>query len=185
MLLQFDRVDSTNTIAWNLLDRGWGDGTIVTAKSQSCGRGQWGRTWQSEAGGLYLSMIYLPVVNLADPSLVTIGTVWGIAQVLSPFVPGLKIKAPNDLLVDRCKLGGILTEIRWREGKIAAAVIGVGINGWNPVPQGAISLRDLSTPIGNLEQLRDLTIGGILLGKERWEQPNPEGLVADYQALIL
>lgn len=106
MLLQFDRVDSTNTIAWNLLDRGWGDGTIVTAKSQSCGRGQWGRTWQSEAGGLYLSMIYLPVVNLADPSLVTIGTVWGIAQVLSPFVPGLKIKAPNDLLVDRCKLGG-------------------------------------------------------------------------------
>lgn len=183
MLCQFDRVDSTNTVAWNLIDRGWGDGTIVTARSQTAGRGQWGRTWESGRGGLYLSLVYIPPLPLTDPSLITMGTVWGISQVLGKFLPGLRIKAPNDLMIDRYKLGGILTETRWQGGKISHAVIGVGINGWNTVPEGAINLKDLNTPISNLDQLREITIEGIRLGKQQWEQPHLDNLIKNYQLL--
>ncbi len=183
MLLQFDRVDSTNTVAWNLIDRGWGDGTIVIARSQTQGRGQRGRTWSSERGGLYLSMIYIPGIALTDPSLITMGTVWGIGRVLGQYVPGLRIKAPNDLLVDRYKLGGILTETRCQGGQIRSAVIGVGINGWNAVPEGAINLKDLNSPIVDLEELRNLVIRGIMQGKAQWEQGDQAKLVRDYHNL--
>ena len=183
MLYQFDRVTSTNTIAWDLIDRGFGDGTIVTARTQTAGRGQWGRTWESERGGLYLSLIYIPIVKLTDPKLITMGTVLGISQVLGKFIPELRIKAPNDLMIDRYKLGGILTETRWLDEKISHVVIGVGINGWNTVPQGAINIRDLNTSITDLDQLREITIEGIRLGKQQWEQKYIENLIKNYDLL--
>ncbi|MCS6960273.1 MAG: biotin--[acetyl-CoA-carboxylase] ligase [Pseudanabaenaceae cyanobacterium SKYGB_i_bin29] len=184
MLLEFAVVDSTNTIAWQLVDQGYGDGTVIVAKRQTAGRGQWGRKWESEPGGLYLSLIYVPKVRIIDPGIITIGTVWGIAHQLQAFVPGLRIKPPNDLYVGKCKLGGILTEARWHHQQISVAVIGVGINGWNSAPQGAISLQDLQTNISNLEQLRELTVAGINLGKTRWEQPDTKALQQDYQELV-
>lgn len=184
MLLEFDVVDSTNTIGWQLVDQGYGDSTIVVAKRQTAGRGQWGRKWESELGGLYLSFIYVPKVKIVDPKIITIGTVWGIAHQLQEFVPSLRIKVPNDLYVGKYKLGGILTETRWHNQQISVAVIGVGINGWNPVPQGAISLQDLETNISNLQQLQQLTIAGINLGRTRWEQPDTNALERDYQTLI-
>ena len=182
MLIQLDRVDSTNDVAWSLIDQGWGDGTIVTARSQTRGRGQRGRVWESAVGGLYLSMIYLPAVKLTDPPILTMGVVWGIYEVLSKFIPGLGIKAPNDLMVGQYKLGGILTETRLLGEQIIAAVIGVGINGWNPLPPGAIGIKDLDSTIANLDQLRELTIQGILLGKEQWERS--EDLSHKYHLLI-
>ncbi len=53
----FDTLASTNRSAWELVAQGLGAGTVVIARQQTAGRGQWGRTWVSAEGGLYLSLV--------------------------------------------------------------------------------------------------------------------------------
>ena len=53
----FSTLSSTNQTLWQLIDQGEKPGCVVIATEQTAGRGQWGRQWQSLAGGLYLSMV--------------------------------------------------------------------------------------------------------------------------------
>jgi len=130
----FETLPSTNQTLWQLIDQGAPGGTVVVARQQTAGRGQWGREWQSSLGGLYLSIALN--VNLAaeDAAQLTMGSAWGIATALRGLGIPVEIKWPNDLILMGKKLGGILTETRVQQGKIVKAVVGVGINWDNLVP---------------------------------------------------
>ncbi len=144
----FSCVESTNQIAWELADSGANIGTTVIAQQQNSGRGQWGRTWSSLPGGLYLSMLIyqsspennLPPIPATDSYQLTLATAWGIAHQLQSCGIPLQLKWPNDLILQGCKLGGILTETRIAGEKITRAVVGVGVNWQNPVPETGINL---------------------------------------------
>ncbi|MGB0562060.1 MAG: biotin--[acetyl-CoA-carboxylase] ligase, partial [Spirulinaceae cyanobacterium] len=123
-----ETVDSTNRLAWERL-RQFPTPQVVLARQQTAGRGQWGREWRSPLGGLYLSL-GLSHVDFA-PLLLTLVSAWGIAQQLQRSQVPIALKWPNDLLVRGRKLGGIKVETRQPSH---AVVIGVGINGTNPVP---------------------------------------------------
>lgn len=105
-------------------------GAIVSADEQTCGRGRLGRDWVSPRGkGVYLSVVWRPKIAPAQIGQLTIITALGAVRALKE-VSGLNIetKWPNDLLVNRKKIGGILCESKLQNGDIDFVVAGVGLN---------------------------------------------------------
>ncbi len=167
----FEILESTNQTLWELLEEGAVPGTFITATRQTSGRGQWGRRWQSEPGGLYLSWAIAPNLPTAQAILLTLSSAWGIATLLRRYGFPVAIKWPNDLILRGRKLGGILTETRIHQGIITQAVIGVGLNWANPVPETGITLQEEFYRDGNpgefsLEHLLALTLRGLVSGLE-------------------
>ena len=184
----FDRLDSTNTKLWSLVDDGIECPTAAIALQQMGGKGQWGHSWVSEAGGLYLSVglnLDLEIVNY--PHLV-MATAWGIATVLRSYELPITIKWSNDLILDRRKLGGVKIETRNNKGRLTKAIIGVGINWCNNVPKPGINLQSYYQDkeierISCLEELTAIASYGILLGYEYYLAFGIENLLAKYLAI--
>ncbi len=136
----FETVSSTNQILWDLVTQGAEPGCVVIANEQTAGRGQWGRQWMSQNGGLYLSVAIAPQLSATNSYQLTLATAWGIAKQLRSCGVPVEIKWPNDLVLQSRKLCGILTETKVQQGQITQAVIGVGMNWANPVPETGINL---------------------------------------------
>ena len=127
----FESIDSTNTEAKCMAAQGAPHGTVLIADMQTGGRGRMGRSFHSPAGsGIYLSMILRPECPAQKLLHLTCATAVAAAegiQAATGLLPG--IKWTNDLVYDRKKLGGILTELSLdHAGNVAYAVIGIGIN---------------------------------------------------------
>ncbi|MBD1924634.1 biotin--[acetyl-CoA-carboxylase] ligase [Microcoleus sp. FACHB-831] len=184
----FETLPSTNQTLWKLIEEGATAGTVVIAQQQTAGRGQWGRQWQSSAGGLYLSMALEPDLPAVNSAALTMCSAWGIATELRKYAVPVLIKWPNDLIVQGRKLGGILTETRVNKNKIAKAVVGVGINWDNPVPETGINLRsqgkDTTNTVTSLEMLAAIAIRGLLSGYQRLHQEDIETLLPSYLELL-
>ena len=98
----------------------------LLAECQSGGRGRNGRHWRSPfAGGLWFSFGYRFALSVERLGPLTLAVGIGLAEALD--LPQLRLKWPNDLLIQDAKLGGILIEARSGDGA-TEAVIGVGIN---------------------------------------------------------
>ncbi|WP_448564942.1 biotin--[acetyl-CoA-carboxylase] ligase [Trichothermofontia sp.] len=147
------QVDSTNQTLWQLLAQGHPVGTTVIAQAQTAGRGQWGRRWTSATGGLYLSWSCAPNLPAERVAQLTLCSAWGIATALRQWGVPVALKWPNDLVLQRRKLGGILTETRLRGDTIQQAVVGVGINWANPVPEVGINLQTFWAEQAWVEQI--------------------------------
>ena len=142
----FESIDSTNTEAKRMAAEGAPHGTVLIADMQTGGRGRMGRSFHSPAGsGIYLSMIIRPECPARKLLHLTCATAVAAAEGIQR-VTGLNpgIKWTNDLVYERKKLGGILTELSLdHAGNVAYAVIGIGIN----CNQTA---RDFPTDIANI-----------------------------------
>lgn len=123
MIRTVQETGSTNDDVAALAREGAAEGLWLRAERQSSGRGRQGRTWLSPPGNLYASTIVQ--LRVDDPPAPTLALVAAVAlhQVLVTHVPTVRIKWPNDLLVDGAKLAGILLE---REGD--AVIAGFGVN---------------------------------------------------------
>ena len=187
---RFPSLASTNQTLWELLAQGAKAGTVVISEEQTAGRGQWGRYWESGRGGLYLSVAVFPDWEASQSGELTIATAWGIATVLQNHGIPLRLKAPNDLFLVGKKLGGILTETRIQGDKITTAVIGVGINWSNPVPEVGISLHNywlsqgVNPQIQSLSALEDIILEGIVLGYGQLQGKGVSSFLNDYQNLL-
>lgn len=184
----FDTLPSTNQKLWQLIEQGAPPGTVVIAREQQAGKGQWGRQWYSPPGGLYLSMSLTPNLAAKQGAQLTMSTAWGIAQTLRQIGIPVYLKWPNDLVISKYKLGGILTETRVQQERITKAVIGVGINWINPVPETGINLQSFleNNPglITSLEMLAALTLTGIISGYNFWQQQGVTALLTSYEKLL-
>ena len=106
------------------------EGTVVCAEAQTSGRGRMGRSWQSPKGlGIYMSVILRPDLALPELAKLTLVAAVALCEALRR-VSGqdVRIKWPNDLLVDGKKLVGILTELKAEMDRANFVVLGVGIN---------------------------------------------------------
>jgi len=177
----FELLPSTNTKAWQLLESGENPPFVVTARQQSAGRGQWGREWISEPGGLYLSLALNLDLEVDKSAHLVLATVWGIAHHLNCQEIPVKIKWPNDLVLLGRKLGGINLETRIQGQNIPQAVIGVGLNWSNPVPPTGINLQAFTgNKITSIAQLTSLTSDAILYGYEYYCNHGIKALLASY-----
>ena len=130
----FESVASTNDVAARLADSGAEEGTTVVAEMQTAGRGRHGRVWFSPAGaGLYVSIIVRPRPSLSKgehpATLLTLAAGVAIAEAVR-VTTGLpaEIKWPNDIVIARRKLAGILTEAAVHGSSPQFVVLGFGVN---------------------------------------------------------
>lgn len=124
-----EEVGSTNELAKSLARDGEPEGTVITARRQSAGKGRTGRSWESPEGGLYLSIILRPELPAADLTLLTVLSCLPVAQAIEEachIVP--RIKWPNDVKVEGRKVAGVLVEVCYRGGEPRFMILGVGIN---------------------------------------------------------
>src|SRR5262245_49633110 len=131
-IYHFFTVDSTNAFASRLLAHGRKipDGTVIVAEAQTAGRGRLGRPWHSEPeNGLYFSIILRPRVPASLAALFTLGTAVAVHDAVERDTRlDVDIKWPNDLLIGRKKVCGILAEIQAEVDLVNTLVIGVGLN---------------------------------------------------------
>ena len=112
---------STNEEARNLASAGATHGTLVTADSQTAGRGRQGRVWSAPPK----SSLLCSLVLREPPNLLPLAAGLAVADTVAQHGFEAKVKWPNDVLVDDRKIAGILAEGRPAEGW---AVLGIGIN---------------------------------------------------------
>lgn len=136
-----ETTSSTNDVADRLASAGAAHGTVATAEAQESGRGRMGRNWFSPPGaGLYVSVVLRPEdlggpgeagsaagVALASAVSLTAGVALCEAILASTGLPAA-IKWPNDLVVERRKLCGILAEAAATTVGLRHVILGYGIN---------------------------------------------------------
>jgi BirA family biotin operon repressor/biotin-[acetyl-CoA-carboxylase] ligase len=127
---ELDLVNSTNTSARRVLEERGAecsvDGTVIIAREQSAGRGRIGHTWYSPRdAGLYMSVILCSKARDSAANLLPIAAGLSMAEVLRrQYGLDALIKWPNDIVLHKRKLGGVLVE-RTGEG---AYILGIGLN---------------------------------------------------------
>jgi BirA family biotin operon repressor/biotin-[acetyl-CoA-carboxylase] ligase len=131
----FDDIDTTNGEALRRALAGEQGGLWIWANRQSAGRGRIGRSWASPPGNLYASVLLRPPCPLSVAvglSLLAGVAMYDAVEALSGerFAQGrLRLKWPNDLLLDGLKVGGVLLEsAKSRKTGESAVVIGAGVN---------------------------------------------------------
>lgn len=129
-VLYFDTIDSTNTKAQELAEKGYPSGTLIVADKQESGKGRRGRSWVSPSGtGIFMTLMIKPDINPNNASMLTLVAALAVAKAITS-VTGEKalIKWPNDIVVNGKKVCGILTEMNAQFDYINHIVVGIGIN---------------------------------------------------------
>ena len=131
-VIEFEELDSTMITLKELAVKGCDIKTVVCAKKQKRGRGRQGRSWVSPKGNLYYSFLRNPEdknsKNMFAPVFIVALTIVDTIKTISnnKIIP--TIKWPNDILINRSKIAGILIENINLTGNKNLLNIGIGIN---------------------------------------------------------
>jgi BirA family biotin operon repressor/biotin-[acetyl-CoA-carboxylase] ligase len=127
-LVALQSAGSTNDEASRLAEAGAAEGTVVWAREQTGGRGRRGRHWASPPGNLYSSTVLRPDCPAARAAELGFVAALAVADIV-PAGRELRLKWPNDVLVDGGKVAGILPESAIGAGGTAEHVVmGIGVN---------------------------------------------------------
>ncbi len=125
----YNRLDSTNTEAWELVEEDKNHGTIVITENQTNGKGQKNKTWGMVPGkSLVFSLILTKNYPIDHSGLICLSVSLALIESLNKRGLDAQLKWPNDLLIDGKKIGGILCETKIEKNDIKNMVIGVGVN---------------------------------------------------------
>lgn len=146
----FESIDSTNTAAKQMAAAGAPEGTVLLANLQTGGRGRMGRSFHSPAGcGIYMSVILRPGCPAEQLMHLTCAVAVAAADAIET-ATGLRpgIKWTNDLVFERRKLGGILTELSLdKNGCVDYAVLGIGVNCCQKTEDFPKEIQDIATSL--------------------------------------
>ena len=126
----FEETVSTNNEIRSLAEQGAPHGTLAVAEKQLGGKGRRGRVWTSPAGvGIWMSMLLRPQIDPLAASMLTLVMALAAKKGIE-ISTGLKseIKWPNDLVLNKKKICGILTEMSTELMEIQYVIPGIGIN---------------------------------------------------------
>ena len=129
-LIVLDSVDSTNDYLKKLGNEGCENGTVVAAREQTKGKGRLGRTWQSKKDdGIAFSVLLRPNVAPSEVSAITPLAGLAVCKAIREYTKlDCVIKWPNDIIIGRKKLVGILTEMSAEFDAVEYVITGIGIN---------------------------------------------------------
>lgn len=145
----YEEISSTNTSLKAMARNGAPEGTALIARRQTGGRGRLGRSFQSEDGGVYLSLLLRPQCSPEDLMHLTCAVAVAMCDAVEAAC-GLRpgIKWTNDLVYGRKKLGGILTELGFGpKGEVDYCILGIGINCAQREEDFSPELRDMAASL--------------------------------------
>jgi len=124
-----DEVDSTNSLLLNSREFN-NHGTVILAEHQKHGKGRKNRVWYSNSGkNLTFSILLKGEFKQEQVNLINLGAAISVAQALENlFQLSVELKWPNDVLIHKKKICGILLESTSKGGILNKIVIGIGIN---------------------------------------------------------
>ena len=125
---KFKKIKSTNNTAIRIIkDTNFNLGMVV-AETQEKGRGQYGRKWISSKGNLFVTFFHeINKTNLSISTITKINCLM-VKKLLTKFTKKkILFKKPNDLLIDKKKISGILQEVIFAKDK-KFLITGIGIN---------------------------------------------------------
>ena len=128
--IKLETINSTNDYALSLKDTlVFKEGLVVTASYQSGGNGQRGKAWESNANeNLLLSVVIEPKLKLDEQSLISKIVALSVCDFLKSLGIEAEIKWPNDILVAKQKIAGLLIQNKLQGNYITHSVIGLGFN---------------------------------------------------------
>lgn len=129
-ILYYQETASTNELARKLLAEGKiNTGTVIIAGRQTAGKGRRGRSWNSPHGGVWMSLLLRPCLDLQATALLSLVFAVAVASALDKFLDSsVQIKWPNDIYVNQKKLAGILLELSGELDRADYLIAGIGIN---------------------------------------------------------
>jgi BirA family biotin operon repressor/biotin-[acetyl-CoA-carboxylase] ligase len=146
-IFHYDTLDSTMETARRMARKGCPAFTVVVAEHQTQGRGRLQRTWVSDTGGIYFTIVLRPALPAQLAFRVNFAASAVLARVLRQrYDVDARLKWPNDILIDGRKVCGLLAEMEAEADGVSFVNVGMGINANNDppeVPTGAVSLRQV------------------------------------------
>ena len=188
--LHLPQCQSTNDVLLGLSKEKNGripEGFLVSTDFQEAGRGQKNNKWESEPGqNLMFSLFLKPEFLEAKLAFwLSASIAIGTAKALENYLPEVKVKWPNDLLVNGLKIGGILIENVVSGRNISESVVGIGLN------INQIHLISTATSLArerhqdfDREEILQLIIQQILLVYQRLRIENWEKIRSSYYAKL-
>ena len=175
-------VPSTMDEAVALARNGCPDFTVVVAERQTKGRGRMERIWVSDDGGLYFTIVVRPDLPLDQAHLVNLAAGVEINHLLrSSYGIDSWLKWPNDILVDKKKICGCLSQMQIEGEVIEYLSVGIGLNVNNAtdhVEQAAISIKEI---VGHAVARKDILLQFIDRFERRMESFNPSALIEEWK----
>jgi BirA family biotin operon repressor/biotin-[acetyl-CoA-carboxylase] ligase len=126
----YEVTDSTNQRIREFAEDGRANGLLAVTEEQTGGKGRRGRTWISPKGsGIWMSLLLRPELEPDQASMVTVVAAVALAKTMTKLTElDVKIKWPNDIVVNKKKVSGILTEMSADMDQIYYIIVGIGIN---------------------------------------------------------
>ncbi|MGN1301330.1 MAG: biotin--[acetyl-CoA-carboxylase] ligase [Clostridia bacterium] len=144
----YKEIDSTQNEIWRLIEnKNIKNGTLVMADIQTAGKGTHGRVWHTdEANNIAFSFFIELDCNIKKLD----GITTKIAEIIiaifkTKYKINLEIKSPNDIVYNKKKIGGILTETKLVSEQVKCLVVGIGIN--TSKEQFSDDIKDIATSI--------------------------------------
>jgi BirA family transcriptional regulator, biotin operon repressor / biotin---[acetyl-CoA-carboxylase] ligase len=167
----FNQVESTNSLAWELAKSHQIDhNQIILANSQTGGKGRMGRSWASPSGNLYFSLLLKPQKPIVTSSQLSFVAAVSMGLAIAEFSQNdaqINYKWPNDILISGKKIAGIL--LQSDEGFV---VLGVGVN-INSHPKNtnypATNLQDEGVVVKNKEALLNKFLDNFADLYQKWQ----------------
>ena len=128
-IIRYKNIKSTQIIANNLAKKGMKEGIVILTEKQSCGIGRNNNNWFSPKGGIWLSIILRPKNKINFIQLFGLIIAYLISSTIKDITKIITtIKLPNDILINKKKVCGILVDSIFKGNKIDYMIIGIGIN---------------------------------------------------------
>ena len=131
-ILHFEKIKSTQDYLKKLKNPK--EDVAVIAGEQTVGKGTKGRSFSSEKGGVYLSLLKLFPCKAKDSFSIMQSSAVAVCKTLASFGIKAQIKWPNDIFVGEKKICGILIENMLSGEYVSSSVIGIGLNVNNSLP---------------------------------------------------
>lgn len=164
-LRTFEQTGSTNDLAMAWAAEGAPNLALVCAEEQSSGRGRGNRRWFTLPGtALAFSLVLrpLPGEELSVPLFSGLGAL-AVCDALEMRGLHPEIKWPNDVLLNRCKVCGVLAEAVWMGEKVDSIVLGIGVN---VKPEAVPPSDQLNFPATSIEAEMGKSVDRLTLLKD-------------------
>ena len=157
-LVSLSEIDSTNSEVQRRALAGEPAGLVVSAATQTGGRGQHGRSWISPPGNLLVSVLLRPQMAAAQIGQLSFISAVAVALTIDQLAgPGhVQLKWPNDILAGNAKMGGILIESELQAETVDWVVVGVGLNVTSAPENPAYKTMSLAVLMGQTIPVADV-----------------------------